>query len=453
MNQTVRSPSRIDATVAVAGDKSISQRALILNAIASGTAHVSNLCVGDDRSSILRCLDGLGVRIERHATRPAGGAAESFEVRGVGPDGLREPETVLDAGNSGTAFRLLSGLAAGQPFLSIMSGDQSLRRRPMTRIVDPLARMGASIAGRNAGSLPPLAIQGGGLTGIDFDMPIASAQVKSAVLIAGLFADGRTTVTQPAESRDHTERMLRWMGADVEVDGLSVSVRRSALQPRDVPVPGDISSAAFWMVAGCVHPDARIRLSNVGVNPTRAGVIRVLEAMGASVRLENVREGDWEPIADVVAETSSLDAVEIGGDVVPTVIDELPVLALAACMARGTTVIRDAEELRVKESDRISATVQGLSALGADVEERPDGMVINGGRALSGATAASHGDHRIAMTLGIAGLAAAGETTVEGAEAAAISYPDFWDTLSSVAAASSSSPLTGESLPRTRYGD
>ena len=433
MKQTVRAPSRIDATVAVAGDKSISQRALILNAIASGTAHVSNLCVGDDRSSILRCLDGMGVPIRRHESRGASGGAEYFEVTGVGPEGLREPETVLDAGNSGTAFRLLSGLAAGQPFLSIMSGDESLRRRPMTRITGPLTEMGARIAGRNAGSLPPLAIQGGGLTGIEFEMPIASAQVKSAVLIAGLFADGRTTVLQPAESRDHTERMLRWMGADIDVDGLRVSVMRSELESRDVPVPGDISSAAFWMVAGCVHPDARIRLTNVGVNPTRAGVIRVLEAMGASVRLENVREGAWEPIADVVAETSALEAVEIGGDVVPTVIDELPVLALAACMADGTTVVRDAEELRVKESDRIRATVEGLSALGANIEERPDGMIIHGAGGLKGASASSHGDHRIAMTLGIAGLAAAGETVVEGADAAAISYPDFWDTLGSVA--------------------
>ena len=225
MKQTVRSPSRIDATVAVAGDKSISQRALILNAIASGTAHVSNLCVGDDRSSILRCLDGFGVRIERHESCPVSGADECFEVEGVGAEGLREPETVLDAGNSGTAFRLLSGLAAGQPFLSIMSGDESLRKRPMTRIVDPLTRMGARIAGRSGGALPPLAIQGGGLTGIEYEMPMASAQVKSAVLIAGLFADGLTTVAQPAESRDHTERMLRWMGADIDVDGLSVSVR------------------------------------------------------------------------------------------------------------------------------------------------------------------------------------------------------------------------------------
>ena len=435
MKRVVRSPSRIDATLSVAGDKSISQRALILNAIASGTAHVSNLCVGDDRSSILRCLDGLGVRIERHTSCPVSGAAECFEVEGVGPEGLREPETVLDAGNSGTAFRLLSGLVAGQPFLSIMSGDESLRKRPMTRIVDPLTRMGARIAGRGGGSLPPLAIQGGGLKGIAFDMPMASAQVKSAVLIAGLFADGRTTVVQPAESRDHTERMLRWMGGDIDVDGLSVSVRRSALESRDVPVPGDISSAAFWIVAGCVHPDARIRVTNVGFNPTRAGVVRVLEAMGAKVRLENVREGAWEPIVDVVAETSSLRSVEIGGDVVPTVIDELPILALAACMAEGTTVISDAAELRVKESDRIRATVEGLSGLGADIEERPDGMVIHGTGGLKGAAATSHGDHRIAMTLGVAGLAAAGETVVDGAEAAAISYPDFWDTLSSVAGA------------------
>ena len=429
MNRTVRPPSRIDATLSVAGDKSISQRALILNAIASGVARVSNLCVGDDRSSILRCLDGLGVRIEPCAPPPASSAGDCFEVHGVGADGLREPETVLDAGNSGTAFRLLSGLAAGQPFLSIMSGDASLRRRPMTRIVDPLARMGARIAGRSGGALPPLAIQGGGLRGINFDMPIASAQVKSAVLIAGLYADGPTTVAQPAESRDHTERMLRWMGAAVDVDGLSVTVRPSDLQSRDVPVPGDISSAAFWIVAGCVHPDARVRVTGVGVNPTRAGVVRVLEAMGANVRLENVREGAWEPIADVVAETGDLRAVEIGGDIVPTVIDELPVLALAACMAEGETVIRDAAELRVKESDRISATVAGISALGANVRETEDGMIVQGGAKLSGANVESHGDHRIAMSMAIAGLIAGGQTSISESEAADVSYPSFWDSL------------------------
>jgi 3-phosphoshikimate 1-carboxyvinyltransferase len=429
MKQAVRSPSRIDATVAIAGDKSISQRALILNAIASGTAHVSNLCVGDDRNSILRCLRGMGVRIRKHADCSVSGAVECFEVIGVGTEGLREPENVLNAGNSGTAFRLVSGLAAGQPFLSVMSGDRSLRRRPMTRIVGPLTRMGARIAGRDGGSLAPLAIEGGGLTGFEFDMPVASAQVKSSVLIAGLFARGRTTVVQPAESRDHTERMLRWMGADIEVDGLRASVTRSQLESRDVPVPGDISSAAFWMVAGCIHPNARIRLRGVGINPTRAGVIRALEAMGASVRLENVEEDTWEPTADIVAETSELKATEIGGDVVPHVIDELPILALAASMAEGTTVIRDAAELRVKESDRIAATVQGLSSLGARIEERPDGMVIHGTGKLKGAVVASQGDHRIAMTLGVAGLAASDETVVDGAEAAAISYPDFWDSL------------------------
>jgi 3-phosphoshikimate 1-carboxyvinyltransferase len=432
MKQVIRPPSRIDASIAVAGDKSVSQRALVLNAIASGTAHVSNLCVGDDRSSVLRCLRGMGVRIRRHSSCHVSGAEECFEVEGVGPGGLREPENVLNAGNSGTAFRLVSGLAAGQPFLSVISGDRSLRRRPMTRIVGPLTRMGARIAGRNGGSLAPLAIQGGGLNGIDFEMPVASAQVKSSVLIAGLFADGRTTVVQPAESRDHTERMLRWMGADIEVDGLRVSVRRSALESRDVPVPGDVSSAAFWIVAACIHPNARIRLNGVGINPTRAGVIRVLQAMGARVRLENVREGAWEPTADIVAETSDLRGTEIGGDIVPQVIDELPILALAACMADGTTVIRDAAELRVKESDRIKATVEGLSRLGARIEERPDGVVVHGRGRLTGAEAGSHGDHRIAMTLGIAGLAATGQTVVDGAEAAAVSYPQFWDTVSAL---------------------
>ena len=432
MNWNVRSAPRLEGTVVLPGDKSISQRAILLNSIALGTAHVSNLCAGDDRSSILRCMRGLGVRITRHSPCPVNGADECFHVDGRGRDGLIEPRTMLNAGNSGTATRLVTGLLAAQPFFSVISGDESLRSRPMDRIVGPLTRMGARIMGRGDDSLAPLAVRGGDLSGIDFDQPVASAQVKSSLLIAGLQAESETAVTQPAESRDHTERMLRAMGANIEVDGLRVAVRRSTLSSIDVTVPGDISGAAFWLVAGCIHPNARIRLKGVGINPTRTGVLHVLQAMNANVRLENVREEGDEPVADIVAESSSLEGAEISGGLIPRVIDELPALALAASLARGKTVIRDAVELRVKESDRIAATVDGLSRLGARIEEETDGMVIHGGGKLIGAECDSYGDHRIAMTLAIAGLVAQGETVIDGAEAAELSYPDFWDTLDSL---------------------
>jgi 3-phosphoshikimate 1-carboxyvinyltransferase len=336
---------------------------------------------------------------------------------------------VLNAGNSGTTLRLTAGLLAAQPFFSIISGDRSLRSRPMGRIVTPLAEMGAEVSGRSDGSLAPLAIRGGELRGIVHEPAESSAQVKSCVLLAGLHADGATTVRQPSESRDHTERMMMAMGADMVVNGLEATVRRSELRSMDVRVPGDTSAAAFWLVAAACHPDARVVLEGVGINPTRTGLLDVLRTMGARVRIENVREDAGEPSADLVAESSDLSAVEISGDIVPRTIDEIPVLALAACFARGRTVIRDAKELRVKESDRISATVDGLTRLGARVEELPDGMVIEGGRPLTGAECDSFGDHRIAMTMGVAGLLAEGETVVTGAEAAAVSYPNFWDTL------------------------
>ena len=432
MIRTVRGVARLEGTVTLPGDKSISQRAILLNSIASGSAHVSNLCHGDDRTSILSCMSGLGITITAHANCAQTGAEECFLVEGQGPDGLSEPATVLDAGNSGTATRLVTGLLAAQPFFSVITGDESLRTRPMDRIVTPLREMGAHILGRDGASFAPLAIRGGDLSGIAFAQPVASAQVKSSVLIAGIHADGETTVVQPAESRDHTERMLHAMGANITVDGMRVSVRRSNLSPIDVAVPGDISAAAFWLVAACAHPDARITIRNVGINPTRAGVLDALRSMGANIRIENVREIGDEPVADLVAESSRLEGIEIAGDAVPRSIDELPVLALAASVASGTTTIRDAAELRVKESDRIAATVAGLSSLGADIEERPDGMTIRGVDSLKGAPCDSAGDHRIAMTMAIAGLAATGETTIAGAEAADVSYPGFWQTLDSL---------------------
>lgn len=433
MKRTIRPASRLEGTVTLPGDKSVSHRAVLLNAIADGTAHVSNYASGGDGASMLRCLRGLGVRIRKHSGCAVSGADECLEVVGRGAEGLDEPSGVLNAGNSGTTMRLVSGLLAALPFLTVISGDSSLRGRDMGRIVEPLTTMGATILGRRGNTLAPLAIRGGELQGIDYLLPIASAQVKSAILIAGLFADGRTTVVQPAESRDHTERMLRAMGANVEANGVRVSVGPSKLRTVDVEVPGDVSAAAFWLVAGCCHPNAQVRLRDVGINSTRAGVLEVLNAMGGRVRVENVRETGGEPVADLVAESSELTATRIGGDLIPAVIDELPVLALAACFAKGSTVIEDAAELRGKESDRIETTVEGLSVLGADIEARSDGMVVNGGATLKGGPTRSHGDHRIAMTMAVAGLMASGETTVDEAEAASVTYPAFWDTVEDLA--------------------
>ena len=342
---------------------------------------------------------------------------------------MQEPEDVLDAGNSGTSMRLLGGLVAGQEFLSVLTGDASLRSRPMGRIVQPLQRMGAKISGRNGDTLAPLAISGGHLRGIEYTMPVASAQVKSALLLAGLNASGPTVLHQPALSRDHTERMLRAMGATVDEDGLTITLHPGTLQSVDVVVPSDISSAAFWLVAGCCHPDADVTVEGVGINPSRTGILEVLEAMGADISLENEREEGGEPVADLHVRTGQLKGIEIGGDMIPRLIDEVPVVAVAACFAEGTTVIRDAQELRIKESDRLASTASLLTALGAHVEERPDGLLVQGTGRLNGATVPSYGDHRLAMAMAVAGLAASSEVVVQGAESASVSYPDFWNHL------------------------
>jgi 3-phosphoshikimate 1-carboxyvinyltransferase len=378
---------------------------------------------------MLGCLIGLGAHISKHNECNISGSEECFEIEGSGLEGLTEPKDILYAGNSGTTMRLISGLLAGQDFFSVITGDGSLRNRPMKRITTPLTQMGAKIEGREGGALAPLSFRGGELAGIEYTMPVASAQLKSCLLIAGLFATGKTIVIQPAESRDHTERMLSSMGGNIENEGLTINIQRSELRSVDVRVPSDTSGSAFWLVAGCCHPNASIRLKNVGMNPTRIGMLEVLESMEANISIENERMEGGEPVADIVASTSSLRATEIHGDVIPRVVDELPVLSLAACFAKGTTIIRDAEELRVKESDRISATVDSLSRLGATIEETPDGMKISGGTSLAGAEVKSHGDHRIAMTNAIAGLVAEGETTIEDSEAASVSYPSFWNTI------------------------
>ena len=422
MEKRVKGCSSLKGEVAPPGDKSISHRAVILNSMASGKARIANFSSGDDCLAMISCLRALGVEIVEESGL--------FTVSGVGKEGFAEPADVLNASNSATTMRLLAGLLAAQPFLSVITGDESLRSRPMARLIHPLRTMGADIWGRGYDSLAPLAIKGGQLRGIDYTSPVASAQLKSAILIAGLFAEGCTTIEEPAASRDHTERMLGAMGADLKRDGPKIALTPPiSLSPIDIHIPGDISSAAFWLVAAAIHPNAHITVTKTGINPTRTGIIDVLLQMGAKLRVKNERMEGGEPVADLEVESSELVGTEIGGCIIPRIIDEIPLIALAGSLARGTTTISEAQELRVKESDRISATVKELSKLGADMEELPDGMVIHGGRELKGGECHSHHDHRLAMTLGIAGLVAQGETVVHGAEAVDASYPGFWQDL------------------------
>ena len=421
MIEKVTTLKRIEGEIITPGDKSISHRAALFNSISFGKSQITNFCVGDDKLAILNCLKGLGAKIEE--------SNNSIYIEGTGLNGLSEPKNILNAGNSGTTLRLVSGLLSGNDFYSVITGDGSLRSRPMKRIVTPLSEMGAMISGRKGNSLAPLTFQGGNLTAIEYKMPIASAQLKSCLLIAGLYATGKTVIQQPGPSRDHTEKILQSMGAQIEINGLTIQIQKSELSAIDVNVPSDTSNATFWIVAGCCHPNASIKLKNVGINPTRTGMLEVLNAMGANIQISNEKVEGGEPVADITVESSELIGVEISGDIIPRVIDELPILALAACFAKGKTIIKDSEELRVKESDRIKATVNSLTKLGAQIEETKDGMVIKGGSQLVGSEVNSFGDHRIAMTNGIAGLIAKGETTIINSESADVSYPTFWETL------------------------
>ncbi len=399
----------------------------MLGAIASGETTIEGLLLGEDPRSTAKCFSLLGASVsELNAKR--------VSVRGVGIGELKEPLEVLDAGNSGTTMRLMLGILASHPgrFFAV-TGDSSLRSRPMSRVIKPLQQMGAQIWGRKSSSLAPLAILGQQLKGIHYHSPIASAQVKSCILLAGLMAEGETTVTEPALSRDHSERMLRAFGAKLSVDPETCSVTVTGpaqLQGQNVIVPGDISSAAFWLVAGAIVPGSELVVENVGVNPTRTGILEALEMMGADIELQNQREAAGEPVADILVRYSSkLRGCTIAGDLIPRLIDEIPILAVAAAFASGTTIIRDAAELRVKESDRLAVTAAELNRMGAKITELPDGLEITGGTPLTGADVDSYTDHRIAMSLAIAALNAKGVTNIHRAEAAAISYPDFTATL------------------------
>lgn len=419
MEIRVRRAPRIEAQIRVPGDKSISHRAAMLAALSDGACTLRNYLPGEDCLGTLRVLRQLGVQIE--TLSPTDHVVHG--VRGK----FTAPAADLDCGNSGTTMRLMSGLLAAQPFRSILTGDASLSRRPMRRIMEPLAQMGAQLRAQGSEGQPPLSIEGStSLHGIEYRLPVPSAQVKSAVLLAGLFASGRTTVIQPVATRDHTERMLEQFGVPVERSGERITVTNRTLpQARDFQVPGDISSAAFWLVAAAGQPGASLVVDELGLNPTRTGVLTVLLRMGAKLREEEKQKGGGEPHGKVEIVGNSLRGTVIGGAEIPNVIDELPVLAVAGALAQGTTLIKDAAELRVKESDRLAVVAHHLAAMGADVMEHPDGLEIRGGRPLRGARLKSHGDHRIAMAFSIAGLFADGETVIEDAACVETSYPGF----------------------------
>lgn len=405
--------------ITVPGDKSISHRSIMFGSLAKGTTRVTHFLEGADCLSTIDCFRSMGVSIEKNE--------HEVLIHGKGLHGLKAPQTILDCGNSGTTMRLLSGILAAQPFSSELTGDASIRKRPMKRIMTPLSLMGADIESRDGTGCAPLKIRGKRLQGIRYASPVASAQVKSAVLLAGLFADGVTSVTEPYVSRNHTELMLRGFGARIASEGTTASVfPAEELFAQDISVPGDISSAAYFLTAALLIPGSSLLLKNVGVNPTRDGILRVFRNMGADITLMDQRDCSGEPAADILVRAGSLHGTEIGGAVIPALIDELPVIAVAACFAEGTTVIRDAAELKVKESNRIAVMTEGLTAMGADVEETEDGMIIHGGRPLHHAVIDSRLDHRIAMSFSVAGLICGDMPEIRGRECVRISYPEFY---------------------------
>ncbi|KEF40532.1 3-phosphoshikimate 1-carboxyvinyltransferase [Schinkia azotoformans MEV2011] len=420
--QLVTNVSSLKGTIQVPGDKSISHRAVMFGSIAKGKTTVTGFLPGEDCLSTINCFRKMGVRITQ--------MGEYVEIESDGINGLKEPKDILDVGNSGTTTRLMLGILATRPFHSVLIGDESIAKRPMGRVTNPLRQMGAVIDGRENGMYTPLSIRGGDTIGIEYNSPVASAQVKSAILLAGLGSKGVTTVTEPALSRDHTERMLEAFGATIIRDGLSVSIEGGqTLTATDIEVPGDISSAAFFLVAGAIVPNSRINLKNVGMNPTRTGIVTVLQRMGAELEIMNERIVNGEPVADLTISTSNLTGIEISGDIIPALIDEIPIIALLATQADGQTVIRNAEELKVKETNRIDTVVTELKKMGAMIEATDDGMIIHGKSPLHGAEVNSYGDHRIGMMLAIAALLSKSDTILQDADAIAVSYPNFFDHL------------------------
>lgn len=416
--------NKLHGKLTIPGDKSISHRAVMFGALAQGTTRITHFLEGADCLSTISCFQAMGIHIQKNK--------DEVLVEGKGLHGLQAPLDILDVGNSGTTTRLISGILAGQDFTSRLTGDASICQRPMGRIITPLSLMGAQITSQNQNGCAPLTIQGGHLHGIHYQSPVASAQVKSCVLLAGMYADAPTSVTEPVLSRNHTELMLNYFGAQVTSKGTTAAILpQPDLKARDITVPGDISSAAYFIAAGLLVPGSEILLCNVGINPTRDGLLRVCQAMGGDITLLNVRN-DGEPTADLLIRSSSLHGTEIKGEIIPTLIDEIPMIAVMAAFAEGTTVIRDAAELKVKESDRIQVMTDNLTRMGADVEALPDGMIIHGGKPLHEATIDSHKDHRIAMSFAVAGGICEGSLTITDGECVNISYPEFYTDLYSL---------------------
>ena len=411
--------------VTIPGDKSISHRAVMFGSLAEGTTEVTNFLQGADCLSTISCFRKLGIQIENTADR--------ILIHGKGLHGLSESSETLDTGNSGTTTRLISGILAGQSFTTFLNGDASIQTRPMKRIMTPLSMMGADITSLNGNNCAPLRICGGHLHGITYQSPVASAQVKSCVLLAGLYADAPTSVTEPVLSRNHTELMLAGFGAKVTSSGTTATIEPEPdLKGMKIEVPGDISSAAYFIAAGLIIPNSEILVKNVGINPTRNGILRVAIEMGGGITILNEKISGGEPTCDLLVRSSSLKGVTVGGEIIPTLIDEIPMIAVMACFAEGTTIIKDAQELKVKESNRIDTVVTNLKAMGAHIEATDDGMIIEGGYPLHGAVIDSHLDHRIAMSFAVGALGADGETTIEGADCVKISYPEFYETLESL---------------------
>lgn len=413
--------TNLQGEITIPGDKSISHRSIMLGSLADGITEVHGFLNGADCISSMNCFRQMGISIDYDG--------ETVLIHGKGLHGLQKPEQTLDVGNSGTTTRLMSGILAAQNFSSRIIGDASICRRPMKRIMTPLSMMGADITSENGNDCAPLLINGKPLHGIHYDSPVASAQVKSCVLLAGLYADGKTSVTEPYVSRNHTELMFQSFGADIQTAGTTVSVTPAdRLYGQKIQIPGDISSAAYFIAAGLITPNSCITIKNVGINPTRNGILEVVEKMGGAVTYDKLSE-TGEPAADITVKTSNLKGCVIEGSIIPKLIDEIPIIAILACFAEGQTIIRDAQELKVKESNRIDVMVKNLSAMGADITATDDGMIINGGRPLHGAVIDSHLDHRIAMSFAIAALNADGETDIRGSECVNISYPSFYNDL------------------------
>lgn len=403
----------------VPGDKSVSHRAVMFGSLAKGTTVIENFLRGADCLSTIDCFRKLGISIEETPSQ--------IRIHGKGLHGLTKPSEILDAGNSGTTTRLISGILSGQTFETTLTGDASIQKRPMKRIIEPLTEMGASVTSLSGNGCAPLRIEGRPLHGISYTTKVASAQVKSAILLAGLYADGPTSVTEPALSRNHSELMLRMFGAEVKTHGTTATIFPDPeLTAQEIKVPGDISSAAYFIAAACITPGSEVLIRNVGVNPTRDGILRVCKMMNADVTVLPGKDGAGEPVADLLVKSSHLKSCVIEGDLIPTLIDELPVIAVMACFAEGTTIIRDAAELKVKESNRIDVMAENLTRMGASVEATEDGLIIKGGRPLQGAAIESHLDHRIAMSFAVAALNADGETSISGADCVNISYPNFY---------------------------